>query len=180
MCPIAHVPITHVPHCPCGPYPCTPLPMGHIVHVPHTPCTPLLMCPIPLYPIAPSAAIAHVPHTPVPHCLLCTHCSCGPLPNVGQGWWDTWAMGHIGIIVHRSRWVTVVIHTKLTIMTILASEALLGENKKNPAAKCYPSGHWTQDLSHLDLMLSSLSYWGKSYLGILKLSFVPAPLRSWT
>ena len=45
-------------------------------------------------------------------------------------------------------------HTELTAMVILASGALLNENKKNPTAKCYPSEHWTQDLSHLDLILT--------------------------
>ena len=55
-------------------------------------------------------------------------------------------------------------HTELTIVTILASEALLHENKKT-SSKMLPSEYWTWDLSHLDLMLSSLSYWGKCYLG---------------
>ena len=36
---------------------------------------------------------------------------------------------------------------------------------KNPAIKWYPSNHWKWDLSHLDLMFSSLSYWGMCYLG---------------
>ena len=43
-------------------------------------------------------------------------------------------------------------------MAMLASRVSLRENKKNPATKCYQSDHWTWDLSHLDLMLSSLSF----------------------
>ena len=32
-------------------------------------------------------------------------------------------------------------HTKLAIMAILASQALLHENKKTSVTKCYPSEH---------------------------------------
>ena len=60
-------------------------------------------------------------------------------------------------------------------MVILASEALLRENKKNPATKCYPSEHWTRDLIHLDLMLSSPSSEVMCYLGDLR-SFMHALL----
>ena len=37
-------------------------------------------------------------------------------------------------------------YTKLAIMPILASEALLRENKKNPVTKCCPSGDRTTGL----------------------------------
>ena len=44
--------------------------------------------------------------------------------------------------------------------------------QKNPGTKCYPSEHWTWHISHLDLMLSSLSYWGMCYLGDLRFHMV--------
>ena len=50
---------------------------------------------------------------------------------------------------------------------------------KIPAIKCYPNEYWTWNLRHSGLMLSSLSYQGMYFLGILKLSFVPAALQSW-
>ena len=63
-------------------------------------------------------------------------------------------------------------HTKLLIMAILASESLLHKNKKT---KFQQQQYWTRDLSHLDLMLPSLSYWGMCYLDVFKLSVVLAP-----
>ena len=64
----------------------------------------------------------------------------------------------------------------LAVMTILASETLLHENK-NPATKCYPSKYWTWDLRLSGLMLSSLSHPGM--WDVFKLSFVHAPLQSY-
>ena len=37
-----------------------------------------------------------------------------------------------------------------------------------PVIKCYLCEHWTRDFSHLDLMLTTLSYWGMCYLGNLR------------
>ena len=59
-------------------------------------------------------------------------------------------------------------HTESTKMTILASQALPHENKKNPATKCYPTEHLTHYISHSGLMLFSLSHWGKCYLAELR------------
>ena len=61
-------------------------------------------------------------------------------------------------------------------MAMLASYALLCENKKYPATKCYNSEHWTQDLSHLDLMLSSLTHQGMCYIEDIRSSYVYALL----
>ena len=46
------------------------------------------------------------------------------------------------------------------------------KTKKNPATKCYPSGHWAS-------VILDLSYWGICYLQYLKLSSVPALLIPW-
>ena len=40
--------------------------------------------------------------------------------------------------------------------------------KKISSNKILPSEHWTWDRSHLNLILSSLSYWGMCYLGVLR------------
>ena len=50
-------------------------------------------------------------------------------------------------------------------MAMLASDALQYENTRN---KIYPSEHWTQDISDLDLVLSYLSYRNMCYLGELR------------
>ena len=59
---------------------------------------------------------------------------------------------------------------------MLAPYALLRENKKYPAIKCYDSEHWTQDLNHLDLMLSSLTHQGMCYIENIRSSYVHALL----
>ena len=43
--------------------------------------------------------------------------------------------------------------------------------QKKSATECYPSEHWTWDLCYLDVMLSSLGYWGMCYLGDLRSSY---------
>ena len=48
--------------------------------------------------------------------------------------------------------------------------------QKYSAIKCFPNEHWTWDLSHLDLLLSSLSYWGMCYLGDLRSAYDSALL----
>ena len=50
-------------------------------------------------------------------------------------------------------------------MATLASAAFTMWKQKSLAIKCDPSQLWTWDLSHLDLMLCSLSHWGMCYLG---------------
>ena len=70
-------------------------------------------------------------------------------------------------------------HTELTIMTILASEALLRKNK-NPTTKCYPTEHEAmhqpfRSNALLSEVLKACATWD-----VFKLSFIPAPLQSWT
>ena len=83
------------------------LPMCPIGHVPHWPCAPLPMCPITPVPHLDLCIIMSMcPITPVPHLDLCIIMDKCPIAHVGDwthGQWATWVMGHIGIIMCRSR-----------------------------------------------------------------------------
>ena len=43
---------------------------------------------------------------------------------------------------------------------------------KIPVAKCYHSDCWNWDLSHLNILLYSLSFWGICYFGYLQIVFL--------